>query len=98
MILLGKNSLLSKSTNISLLEETEFLFASVIKTASLNVSIESTIATEFLQDNEECCEDLDKESSSFITSTNNSHLRIPIYQISEKDGLQYIAGYIAKKF
>lgn len=98
MILLGKSSLFSKSANTSLLEETKFVFASVIKTASLNVNVESAIATEFLQNNEECCKDSDEESSRSIISTNNNHLRILIQLISESDKLLYIAGYIAKKF
>ncbi|KAJ8912457.1 hypothetical protein NQ315_002823 [Exocentrus adspersus] len=90
MILLGKNpGLVQKQTNVQVEEENEFLLTTAIKKARIQCSNipepDQGIST---------IEEIGSEISegSFTSSSESSATNI-----SEKDGLIYIAGYLAKK-
>lgn len=86
MILSGKGCQISKSFNTNPLEEPEFVFASVLRTANIAVNIERPTSQET-----EASEDSDTASTcSSLTATKQ--------KFGESEGLKYIAGYVARKF
>lgn len=92
MILLGKNpGLVTAHSNVGSspgIEHEEYLLASALKQAKLgNIKI-----TE-----EDCNDQHDRIDSESMTSSSSSHSKDTLQGESEKDGLAYIAGYLAKK-
>lgn len=90
MILLGKNpGLVQKQTNVMVEEENEFLLTLALKKAKIQCD---TVPQPHLESVvEDTGSDISLASSSSSSTTSATNL-------PEKDGLIYIAGYLAKKF
>lgn len=93
MILLGKNpGLVTANSNVETslgIQNEEYLLATALKQAKLgNIEIAEESSNDHLRDR------IDSEST---TSSSSIHSKDSLKGESEKDGLAYIAGYLAKK-
>lgn len=89
MIILGKNpGVVQKNTNVQGEQDEEFLLSSALNKAG----IKATINIQELSNPEES--DTDKFSE---TSSTSSSMSASLNKICEKDGLVYIAGFLARK-
>uniref|UniRef100_A0A1Y1JYN8 Transposable element P transposase-like C-terminal domain-containing protein n=1 Tax=Photinus pyralis TaxID=7054 RepID=A0A1Y1JYN8_PHOPY len=99
MILLGKNpGMVQTNANVEIspeIKQDEYLLSSVLKRARIIERIPEVVETEFIKMNTDVAltkvqESRDFSDRSIIPSTSGR-------EMSENDGLVYIAGYLAKK-
>lgn len=93
MVLLGKNpGIVQKNANVHLTAETEteeYLLASALQKAN----IESKIPMEYYGESN-CDQNIEVSSDTSSSSSMSNSLK----NTSEKDGIVYLAGYLARKY